>query len=267
MGSVLVPFKKFLSNRNTITILGVLLGIVVLYLGYNWRVNKSIKPTEVPFSVETLQSTTKITSDVISYTKVPKDMIKNMDNLVTNVTNIEGMLVSFDSKIPKNGFFFTENLIKEEDMPDSIFTNIQDGYTIYALKVDGQKTYGNAIFPEDMIDLYLYSHDLDEGKVIYGRLIKSIQVIAVRDDKGKNVFQNRENMGESALLLFAVPEKIFLLLKKAEKLGIEIEPIPRNKSYTTNAQATELTNDELTNFIIDQTHIIQDDCDDLLVCG
>ena len=114
MGSILVPFKKFLSNRNTITILGVLLGIVVLYLGYNWRVNKSIKPTEVPYSLSTLQSTTKITSDAIGYTKVPKDMIKNMDNLVTNIDKIEGMLVSFDSKIPKNGFFFSENLISEE---------------------------------------------------------------------------------------------------------------------------------------------------------
>lgn len=267
MGSILVPFKKFLSNRNTITILGVLLGIVVLYLGYNWRVNKSIQPTEVPYCTQTLQATTKITSEVISYTKVPKDMIKNMSNLVTNVSNINGMLVSFDSKIPKNGFFFTENLIKEEDMPDSIFTNIQDGYTIYALKVNNDLTYGNAIFPEDMIDLYLYSKDLEDDKVIYGRFIKSIQVIAVRDNKGKNVFQNKDKLGESALLLFAVPEKIFLLLKKAEKLDIKIEPVPRNKSYTTNAQATELTNDELTNFIIDQTHILQNDCEDLLVCG
>ena len=268
MGSILVPFKKFLSNRNTITILGVLLGIVVLYLGYNWRVNKSIKPTEVPYSLSTLQSTTKITSDAIGYTKVPKDMIKNMDNLVTNIDKIEGMLVSFDSKIPKNGFFFSENLISEEEMPDSVFTNIQDGYTIYALSVDNEKTYGNSIFPEDMIDLYLSARSLDEDKIIYGRLIKSIQVIAVRDEEGNNVFQNKDNLGESALLLFAVPEKLFLLLKKAEKLeDIEIEPIPRNKSYTTNAQATELTNDELTNFIIDQTYILQNECDDLLVCG
>jgi hypothetical protein len=266
MGSILVPFKKFLSNRNTITILGVLLGIVVLYLGYNWRVNKSIKPTEIPFSTATLQSTTKITSDVIGYTKVPKDMIKNMTNLETNVNKINGMLVSYDSKIPKNGFFFSENLIKEEDMPDSIFTNIQDGYTIYALKVDNDLTYGNAIFPEDMIDLYLSSKD-EENKIIYGRLIKSIQVIAVRDKKGKNVFQDKDNPTESALLLFAVPEKIFLLLKKAEKLKIDIEPIPRNKSYSTNAQATELTNDELTTFITNQTHALNDECEDLLVCG
>ena len=49
MGNLLVPFKKFLSNKNTITILGVLIGLVVLYLGYSWRVTQSIQPTSVPY--------------------------------------------------------------------------------------------------------------------------------------------------------------------------------------------------------------------------
>ena len=116
-----------------------------------------------------------------------------------------------------------------------------------------------------MIDLYLSSKD-DDGKVIYGRLIKSIQVIAVRDKKGKNVFQDKDNPGESALLLFAVPEDRFLLLKKAEKLKIDIEPVPRNKSYSTNAQETELPSTELVDFIKDKSHHLNDECGDGLAC-
>ena len=32
MGNLLTPFKKFLGNKNTVTILGVLLGLVVFVL-------------------------------------------------------------------------------------------------------------------------------------------------------------------------------------------------------------------------------------------
>ena len=122
MGNILVPFKKFLSNKNTITILGVLLGVVVLYLGYNWRVNRSIQPTSIPYATETLRAGTKITEASIGYTKVPKDTIKNMTNILTQPSEINGKLVSFDSKIPVNGFFYKENVIAESEMPDSIFS-------------------------------------------------------------------------------------------------------------------------------------------------
>lgn len=266
MGNLLVPFKKFLSNKNTITILGVLIGVVVLYVGYNWRVSKSIQPVKVPICTSTLISGTKITEEYISYTEIPKEMVSSMTNLVTSVSDISGKLVSYDSKIPMNGFFFSENLITEEEMPDSLFSNIQDGYTIYAMPVDNDSTYGNSIFPDDSIDLYLSTED-EEDKVVYGRLIKSIQVLAVKDKDGKNVFADKDNPTEAALLMFAVPEKLFLLLKKAEKLGLELEPVPRNKSYSLNAEGTSLKSDELEAMIINQTHILQDECQDLTVCG
>lgn len=265
MGNFLVPFKKFLSNKNTVTILGVLVGVVVLYLGYNWRVNKSIDPISVPYCTQTLTQGTKITEDYISYLQLPKETVGGMTNLVTDVNRIRDMLVSYDSKIAQNSFFFSENLITEEEMPDSVFANIQDGYTVYDLHVDSGAVYGNSIFPGDMIDLYMTTEY--EGKLVYGRFISSIQVLAVKDDKGNNVFENKDNPGAASVLLFAVPEDLFLLLKKAYKLGIEIEPVPRNNSYTTNAGATELKNEELKDMIINNTYILQNECQDLTVCG
>lgn len=268
MGNLLVPFKKFLSNKNTITILGVLIGVVVLYAGYNWRVNKSIQPVRVPYSTVTLMNGTKITEDVINYASVPKDMIASMGNMRTNVQQIVGMLVSYDSKIPKNGFFFDENLITEDEMPDSIFSNIPDGYTIYDMNVAISQAYGNSIFPGDKIDIYMTTEaEEDEGKLVYGRFIKQIEVLAVKDNNGKNVFDDKDNPSTTSHLMFAVPEELFLLLKKAEKLGIELEPIPRNDSYSKSAGATELSNDELRDMIINQTHILQTECTDLTVCG
>ena len=70
MGNILIPFKKFLSNKNTITILGVLVGVVVLYLGYNWRVTKSIQPILVPYSTSTLLAGTRITEEYNNYSSI-----------------------------------------------------------------------------------------------------------------------------------------------------------------------------------------------------
>lgn len=268
MGNILVPFKKFLSNKNTITILGVLVGIIVLYAGYNWRVQRSIQPVQVPYATSTLIAGTKITEENIAYTSVPKDMINSMTNLVTDVNRIRDMLVSYDSKIPANGFFYSENLITEEEMPDSVFSTIQDGYTIYRLAVNYDSTYANSIFPGDSIDLYMSTEvEEDEGKLVFGRLIAHISVLAVKDEDGKNVFADKDNPTEPKYLLFAVPEQLFLLLSKAEKLGIEIQPVGRNTSYSANPQATELASDELQSLIINQTHILSNECTDLTVCG
>ena len=268
MGNLLVPFKKFLSNKNTITILGVLVGIVVLYLGYNWRVTKSVQPVLVPLANTTMISGTKITENEIKYASVPKDTIKGMTNLVTDVNQIANKLVQYGSKIPQNGFFFSDNLMTQEEMPNSVFSNIPDGYTIYRMKVDNDDTYGNSIFPDTAIDLYIStSVEDDDGKPVYSRFIKSINVLAVKDAEGQNVFVDKDQPREASLLLFAVPENLFLLLKKCEKLGIDLEPIPRNDSYSANPAPTELVSQELQAMVINQTHVVPNECTDLTVCG
>ena len=268
MGNLLTPFKKFLSNKNTVTILGVLLGVVVLYLGYTWRVNQSINPTSIPYATRTMISGETITEDSIGYTEVPKDMIKDMDNIVTDVNQIRDMLVSYDSKIAQNSFFFKENMISEEEMPDSIFSNIKDGYTVFSLAVDNHSTYANSIFPDDTIDLYLKAtDDTQDGALIYGRFIKQIQVLAVKDSSGNNVFANSADVGEPAELLFAVPDDLFLLLKNASYLsGIEIEPVPRNSSYSKDPGATEVESTYLQDFITAKTVVIPNECTDLTKC-
>lgn len=265
MGNIMVPLKKFLSNKNTITILGVLIGVVVLYVGYNWRVTKSIQPVSVPVSATTMVAGTRITEENIAYTEIPKDIIAGMDNIITNVADINGKIVSYDSKIPQNGFFFTENVMKEEEMPDSLFSNIQDGYTILAFEVDNKTTYGNAIFPGNTIDLYL-SGDVD-GQALYSRFIASIQVLAVRDKDGKDVFIDRDNMGDPEVMSFAVPEYLYLLLMRAQMTGFDLHLVARNASYSENAAPTTMVSEELETLIKNKTYIIQNECIDLTVCG
>lgn len=265
MGNIMVPLKKFLSNKNTITILGVLIGVVVLYVGYNWRVTKSIQPVSVPISATTMIAGTRITETNIAFAELPKDVIAGMDNILTNIDDINGMIVAYDSKIPQNGFFFAENVMKEEEMPDSLFSNIQDGYTILAFEVDNKSTYGNSIFPGNTIDLYL-SGDVD-GQALYSRFIASIQVLAVRDNEGNDVFIDRDNKGQPEVMSFAVPEYLYLLLMRAQMTGFDLNLVARNASYSENAAPTTMVSEELETLIKNKTYIIQNECVDLTVCG
>ena len=66
---------------------------------------------------------------------------------------------------------------------------------------------------------------------------------------------------------FAVPEYLFLLLKRAELTGFTIEFVARNDSYTDNAEPTKLVSDEVESMIMNATYIVQGECHDLTVCG
>ena len=106
----------------------------------------------------------------------------------------------------------------------------------------------------------------DDGLPVYGRLISSIRVLQVRDKKGKNAFIDKDNPSESAMLLFAVPEEMFLLLKKAQLVDVKIEPVPRSTSYSTNSAATKIQSEELESMILNRTHTITNECTNISQC-
>ena len=130
-------------------------------------------------------------------------------------------------------------------------TVIPDGNTLYNLSVNNEMTYANSIMPGDYIDLYLSAKD-DDGLVIYGKLIESIEVKKVTDASGKDVFWDT-SAGDSAFLLFAVPDEYADLLETSELItsnSIELKPVPRSKSYTSNPGETNIASDYLYQFIM-----------------
>ena len=76
---------------------------------------------------------------------------------------------------------------------------------------------------------------------------------------GNNVFRDRDNIGAPEVLLFAVPEDLYLLLSKAIYVGMEIVPVPRNSSYSTNPGETLVESEFLKNFILAKTVQIPDE--------
>lgn len=250
MGNITGSFKRFLSNKNTVTILGVIIGVIVLWGFYNYRLNKAVSPVLVPYAVNPIEAATLIEADDIGYVEVNSKFLSGIE-IVTNSKDLEGKYITVGTSIPAGGLFYKSQVVEKEELPNTVFDNIPKGYTIFSLAVDNQKTYGNSIYPGDRIDLYVKVRD-DNARIWWGNFIESIEVLAVRDHSGKNVFDSAE--GEPAALLFAVPDNMFNLLMQASFISeFEVFPVPRNKEYTSEAGETEIKSDEIKNYILAKT--------------
>ena len=65
MNSTSIKVKKFLSNRNTVTIICAIIGIIVLYVGYTMRIQSAVEPVSIPYAKVTIQPRMKITEEMI----------------------------------------------------------------------------------------------------------------------------------------------------------------------------------------------------------
>ncbi len=244
--------KRFLTNKNTITIIGVIAGILVLWFFYQMRVNDAIAPINVPYAKEQIGATHEIVKENIDYVEINRAILDTIDIIQTE-NDLVGKYVTTGTSIPAGGFFYTSQIIEKEDLPNAVFDDIPEGYTLFSLDVNIDSTYGNSIYPGDKIDLYIKANDDIQDKIMFGKFVESIEVLAVRDSGQNDVFESTET-GTSALLLFAVEDEMFHLLTQATFVsGLEIIPVPRNKEYTTDAGTTEVKSEYIRQFILSKT--------------
>lgn len=79
--------------------------------------------------------------------------------------------------------------------------------------------------------------------------MKVLKLGDVRDNKGVSVFLTSE-AATPAELLFAVPDDLFQLLSVANYIsGLELIPVPRNASYSSNPGETNVSSEYLRNLI------------------
>lgn len=247
--------KRFVGNKNTVTVLGFIACIATLIIGYNIRVNKSISPISLPYARDTIASRTLITSNMIGKIKIANDYLNEATNVITSSEEVVGKYVSYKTTIPKGSLFYREALVEADAMPDAAFANIEDGQTIYSLAVNSESTYANSIRAGDYIDLYMSARDsLDNNKIIFGCLVRSIRVLAVKDSAGNNILKNSLQYGQPSELLFAVDDDLFELLMESAYVDgdIKITPVIYNSKYTANAGETEVASDYLKQFILSQ---------------
>lgn len=75
MNNFVIGLKKFFTNKNVVTIILVLVILVALYIGYSSSIKKQTNPINLPVASKTINPETRITSEDITYKKVPGSMV------------------------------------------------------------------------------------------------------------------------------------------------------------------------------------------------
>ena len=267
MNNLVVGIKKFFTNKNTVTVVGVILAIVILYVGYNMRINQAITPVTVPYATETIKARTQITEDMISTMEIHQSMVT--DEIITNSSDVIDMYANGDSVIPAGSLFYKRSVVSRDQLPDSIILDYPKGYVLYNLSVDMASTYSNSIYPGNYIDIYLKVQNAEgadgsiaDDRLMVGKLLSNVKVLAVFDSNGDNVFANMEEKTAPSQIIFAVPEEYHILLRKAEYLRAyesEIIPVPTAESVEDEPGDVTLSSEDLRNFINNVTAMTEED--------
>ena len=244
--NVINKIKQMLLNRNTVTILGVLAGVIALWFAYTVTLDKAVKPQRVPIAAKDIPAGTLITKDDIEYVDINKDVLKK-SKIITSASQLINYYVTNNTAISKGAMFYSSQVVTKDKLIERDLELIPENYKIYWLSVDNTTTYANSIYPGDKIDLWLLTKVND--KYVYEQFISNIEVLSVKDSKGQNVFD--VNSGRTpAVLAFAVPNDIFIYLSKVGFLsGMKLYPVPINKNNADKDAKTEITNQDLQTLI------------------
>jgi len=254
MGNLVNSLKKFLSNKNTVTILGVIAGVIVLYVGYNYRVNSSIQTISVYYVKKAVPSNTQLTEDMIGRTTVNRSLTKIYKGLVTNLSQIKDKsgafyFVNYDHSLTEGALLSTSDLIPKADKADEkLYKNLKAGQTIFKIDVDLNTTQGNSITGGNAIDIWVQGKD-EQGRIIVAKFIENVKVIDVVDNKWSTTAG--EESGTPKYLIVAVTDDMWQLLYKATLMTnyqFKLVPKVREKAYEEKSES-KIVNDAIKNMI------------------
>lgn len=266
MGNLTMSIKRFMQNRNTVTVLGVILAIFVLYFAYTVRVRSATNLISVPCANEQISSGQRITDSMITMKRVSPSMMEG--DYIKTKGELINKYVSKDVIIPKGSLFYTRAVVEPEQNKIDERLAAPAGWQTEDLAVNINSTYGNAIYPGDYIDIWVkivfkYNEDdispentKNANKIRYGKLFSNVKVLAVYDSAARNVFQNTDEKRMPASIAIALPQDYHQLLKKIERLNIYeavIEIVPTNEGLKDEPDDIELVSEDIVNFINQNT--------------
>lgn len=258
MNSFTVTLNRFLRNKNTVTIIGVVLVLVILYFGYSTTIKNAVTPVSVPVAATTIQPRTLITEEMVTTTDIAAKAVS--DDVITSTGAIIGKYSNVNSVIPKGSMFYSALLTTAKELPDSAFVKVGKNEVPYNFPVNMDTTYGNSMYPGNKIDIYMKAENTD-GQIMVGKLVENIEILAVKDSNGKHVFENTEEDRVPAFLIFGVSEEINILMRKAsymDSFAVELFPVPHGQKADTTGK-TQVSTQYLKDFINANTVLIPEE--------
>ena len=252
-------FKKFLSNKNTVTIMGVILCVIILFIGYYYRISQKVALTRVPYANQEIKPKTKITASMINYMNVPAAFL--VGSYYNSQEDIVGKYSQYNTKIIEGSLFYKDLLTTSNLLPNSAFLNVKKNETVVNYKVNMDTTYANSMQPDDVINIYFKAKN-DDGTIMFGKFISNITILDVKDGEGRHVFDDSADVRTPAYMMFALPEDMHLLFRKAiylsDSYGVELILVP-NTQELTKENTVYVSSKDIQNFINEKTKMVSVD--------
>ena len=136
MNNFVIGFKRFITNKNVVTIIGVLVVLGILYWGYSSTIKKATNPISIPVASKQIEPSTQITNSDIEYKNVAASMVD--DSIIRYSGNIIGMYTNLNVTVPEGSPFYSSWLVKVASTIHNYVNYIEKRY---------QKQYADIIYP------------------------------------------------------------------------------------------------------------------------
>ena len=225
---------RFFINKKTIVLLGVIAGIAVIVGGYYYRTQILTGPVEVLIAKDTIKGETQIDVNMFIRIKMNSADLKaltkaaggseSMIYKASEANSLIGKYVKISATIPKNGLFYKDIIVSEEEMPNYIWHEIEDDQTIFKMDVTALDADYNSIKPGQ--NVAIYSKYVDAvGTLIQECYIGSAKVYSVRD-KSLNDISDKKYSGAAETMYFVVSNHYYQYLTLGPDMGVTFYPVP-----------------------------------------
>lgn len=208
MNGLANSLKKFFTNKNTVTILGVVAILVILYFLYTKKLNDATDEVEVYVAARTINPQTEITSEDVTTIMVANAAAP--DGIETSKEQIIGKYTGVGITVPEGSMFYNGMLVEKEELPGNWLTLLEKDaegklQIPYYFSVNTVTTFGNSIQPGDYVDFYVKLYDeAQNDKLVFGKLIENVKILAVTESSGADVFRSQGDIGTPAYLNFGL---------------------------------------------------------------
>ncbi len=266
--------KKFLGNKNVVTLLGMIVIVVVLYLFYLWRVRSAVNFKDVIIAEKNIDRMTEIDRSMYKKEGIPEDAL--IGNVIYNESQLAGKFTGVNSYVPIGSFFYYSsessvgNVVEKYDLPIAFLFefDLDKDIVAYNYLVNNETTYSNSVLPGNYIDVYLRiakQQDTKEIKYTFGKLVENVKVLSVKDGSGRNVFTKTNASRSPSMIIFGVDTETNKYLRTAETLTGEVEIIivPTNVNFfddkDPSTYETAMTTQELKDYLDDFVDFKEDE--------
>ncbi len=264
MNNLAISLKKFFTNKNTVTIIGVVAILIILYVMYTKQLNKATDKIQVPVASKTINPQTQITADDITHIEVAN--AAKPDKVLMKDELIIGKYTGVGVTVPEGSMFYNDVIVEKEELPGNWLTLLEKDaegnlQIPYYFSVNTTTTFGNSIQPGDYVDFYVRAYN-EKDELMFGKMIENIKILAVTDGSGQDVFKSQTDIGTPSFLNFGLSSELHDVLKKAEYLNgtdIELIVIPHGGAVPEENLVTNVTSSQLRDFITTKAAEVKQD--------